>query len=253
MTDYTWDDIIINPTSDRAKEAIGKEVYFSECPGTCLFCANSKDNEYSGVLDHIKANDISQFVMTNGTSWQCIIVKKKESYEERAKKWIRDNDLKVGDYVKVIRRAKDYEDGWDSCWTKGMDDFVGKVIPVLTIGEARGVLISLRCCEWIGCDFPYFVLEKVEEPKPEYVPFESPQEFISAYSKTCKEAMPDTESMLSGFGMWLKCGEHYESVTYIHNKGIAVDDVSKSWRTLFNSYTFLDGSPCGKLVEESNA
>lgn len=161
---YTWEDIIIDPTSDRAKEAVGKQVYYSQFPNGCLLKANNDDRFNQEILISIDPkNSLGSFIV-NGNPYACIIVKK-------------------------------------------------------------------------------------EEPK-KYVPFESLQEFISAYSKAHKEAMPDTESMLSSFGMWLKGGEHYELVTYIHNNGIIIDDISINWKTLFDFYKFLDGSPCGRLMED---
>ena len=167
MAEYTYKDIIIDPISEEAKNAIGEGCYFGSNPKTVLDFANCNEKKFLRVLECIKPEEDNPFYDYN-YGFPCIIVKK-------------------------------------------------------------------------------------EEPKPKYVPFESAEEFISAYSKARKESMPGTESMLSGFGMWLKCGEHYESVTYIHNNGIAVDDISIIWKTLFDSYTFLDGSLCGKLVEESNA
>lgn len=250
MDKYTYKDIIIDPSSEEAKNAIGKEAYYSDNPTECLEYANNDDKYHLERFNGIeKYNCPFKF---GDFSYSCLIVKKIESYEERAKKWIKENGLKKGDYVKVVRKAKDYEDGWDGRWTKERDDFIGKVIPVSDIGESTGVILSYCCCDWAGYDFPYFVLEKVE-PEPRYVPFESPQEFISAYSKASKEVMPDMESMLSKLGIWLKGSEHYELVTYIHNNGITIDDVSINWKTLFGFYTFLDGSLCGKLVEDEDA
>ena len=162
---YTWEDIIIDPTSDKAKEAVGKQVYYSQFPNGCLLKANNDDRFNQEILTSIDPkNSLGSFIV-NGNPYACIIVKKEGS-------------------------------------------------------------------------------------KPKYVPFESQHEFISACYKANKEIIIDTESMLSSFGMWLKCGEHYELVTYIHNKGITIDDVSINWRTLFESYTFLDGSPCGRLMED---
>lgn len=166
MTEYTWDDIIINPNSEEAKNAIGKECYFSKRPFLCLQHANENDESFLGIVESSMEKD-EPFGIEDGSNWTCIIVKK-------------------------------------------------------------------------------------EEPEPKYVPFESPQEFISAYYKASKEVMQDTESMLSNFGMWLKGGEHYELVTHIHNNGIIIDDISINWKTLFDFYKFLDGSLCGKLMEDNN-
>ena len=245
MAKYTYKDVIIDPSSEEAKNAIGKEAYYSDNPTECLEYANNDDKYHLERFNGIEKYNCP-FIFGN-FNFSCLIVKKEEPYEERAKKWIKENGLKKGDYVKVIRKAKDYEDGWDSRWTKERDDFIGKVIPVSDIGESTGVILSYCCCDWAGYDFPYFVLEKVE-PEPKYVPFESPQEFISAYNKASKEVRSDTESMLSKLGIWLKGSEHYELVTYIYNKGITIDDVSINWKTLFDFYTFLDGSPVGKEV-----
>ena len=245
MAEYTYKDIIIDPSSEEAKNAIGKEAYYSDNPTECLKYANNDDKyhleRFNGIEKYNCPFNFGDF------NFSCLIVKKEEPYEERAKKWIKENGLKKGDYVKVVRKAKDYEDGWDGRWTKERDDFIGKVILVSDIGESTGVILSYCCCDWAGYDFPYFVLEKVE-PELKYVPFESPQEFISAYNKASKEVMSDTESMLSKLGIWLKGSEHYELVTYIYNNGITIDDVSINWKTLFDFYTFLDGSPVGKEV-----
>ena len=245
MDKYTYKDIIIDPSSEEAKNAIGKEAYYSDNPTECLEYANNDDKyhleRFNSIENYNCPFNFGDF------NYSCLIVKKIEPYEERAKKWIKENGLKKGDYVKVTRRAKDYEDGWDGRWTKERDDFIGKVIPVSDIGESTGVILSYCCCDWAGYDFPYFVLEKVEL-EPKYVPFESPQEFISAYNKASKEVMSDTESMLLNSGMWLKWRDHYVGITYISKQGVNYGVEFLDWDKLLDEYTFLDGSPVGKEV-----
>ena len=90
------------------------------------------------------------------------------------------------------------------------------------------------------------IILKKEEPKPKYVPFESPQEFISAYSKASKEVMPDTESMLLNSGMWLKWQDTYVGITYISRHGVNYGAEFLDWDELLDEYMFLDGSPVGK-------
>lgn len=245
MDKYTYKDVIIDPTSEEAKNAIGKEAYYSDNPTDCLAYANNDDKNHLERFNSIeKYNCPFNFGDFN---YSCLIVKKKEPYVEQAKKWIKENELKAGDYIKVLRKAEDHENGWGLFWIAEMDNCVGKTLRVDTIdSDEYGILLGRY-------RFPYFVLEKVEEPKSEYVPFKSAEEFISAYANADNAIRSSTELQLSQFGMWLKCCEHYELVTYIHNKGITIDDVSINWKTLFNSYTFLDGSSCGKLVEESDA
>ena len=66
--------------------------------------------------------------------------------------------LKVGDKVKVTRKAEDYENGWGDIWDdESMDDSVGKVFEITSDAQYGGGF--LLNSNW----YPYFVLEKVEE------------------------------------------------------------------------------------------
>ena len=261
MAKYTYSNIIINPIQKGIESLIGKEVYFHNNPSLCLENANEKSTSNLGILVEISKNSIVPFRIEQkcGTcahtcAHACIIVKKEEPYEERAKKWIKENGLKKGDYVKVVRKAKDYEDGWDGRWTKERDDFIGKVIPVSDIGESTGVILSYCFCDWAGYDFPYFVLEKVEEPpKPKYVPFESKEEFIDAFHYHDNANYSETEDILLNYGIWLKSIEYdYGLVTRITDNAIKVGNSSLNWKYLLDHYMFLDDSPCGRLVEEKH-
>ena len=40
MEEYTYDNVIINPTQEDVESLIGKEVYFQDNPWLCLKCAN---------------------------------------------------------------------------------------------------------------------------------------------------------------------------------------------------------------------
>ena len=112
------------------------------------------------------------------------------------------------------------------------------------------------------------IIIKKEEPK-KYVPFETLDEFIESYKKV-KERIDysNSEDYIAICGMWLKDKDRdvYCLVTEIWNYGVVVGDsrmnttkdgdeyftineVTK-WKTLLREYTFLDGSPCGKEVEE---
>lgn len=81
--------------------------------------------------------------------------------------------LKVGDFVKVTREAKNYEAGWDKNWNSYKSQavgFIGRIIGDMGSCGFR-VRINGAACE---CDlnFPYFVLEKVEKPTHEFKPFD---------------------------------------------------------------------------------
>ena len=112
------------------------------------------------------------------------------------------------------------------------------------------------------------IIIKKEEPKPEYVPFESKEEFIEAYHYHDNAKYSETEDILMNYGMWLwsEVDGSYKLVTEIWNAGVVIGDDkmritneeghidvfndTTSWVKLFSEYRFLDGSHCGKEVEE---
>lgn len=177
MAEYTYKDIIIDPESEEAKNAIGKEVYYTNWPMDLLkFAIEDKDK---GILTIASGLGF----LVNDTFWQCIIVKK-------------------------------------------------------------------------------------EPPKPKYVPFETLDEFIESYKKSEERIdYSNAEDYIASCGMWLKDTDRdaYCLVTEIWNYGVVVGDsrintikdgdeyytineVTK-WETLLREYTFLDSTPCGKLME----
>ena len=93
---------------------------------------------------------------------------------------------------------------------------------------------------------------KKEEPK-KYVPFESKEEFIEAFHYHDNANYSETEDILMNYGMWLKDKNSHEIflVTGVFNQSIHICDFDsdESWGELLNEYTFLDGSPCGRLKE----
>jgi len=62
--------------------------------------------------------------------------------------------IKVGDRVKVLRRAKSGEMGWHNYWVEGMDEMIGKEYTVMGVDDL-GIVLN-RCTY-----FPFFVLEKI--------------------------------------------------------------------------------------------
>lgn len=71
--------------------------------------------------------------------------------------------IKVGDTVKVLRKAKDDEMGWSNSWTIDMDGSIGKTFTVKRDDDYAG--FRLDNSGW-GQSFPFFVLEKVVPPVP---------------------------------------------------------------------------------------
>ena len=66
--------------------------------------------------------------------------------------------IKVGDRVRVTRKAESYEGGWGFMWAETMDALIGKTLPVLEVFPEDGVMCGSFMCAYI---FPYFVLEKI--------------------------------------------------------------------------------------------
>ena len=94
------------------------------------------------------------------------------------------------------------------------------------------------------------IIEKKEEPKPEYSEFESQEEFIEAFYYHDNDKYSETDDILLNYGMWLKSIEYdYGLVTRITDNAIKVGNSSLNWTYLLDHYTFLDGLPCGKLKE----
>ena len=75
MAKYTWDDIIINPTTKKVEQLIGKQVYFSGTPTRCLYYANHDMEDWCGYLETIDLEEEDPFVVCK-YHWSCIIVKK---------------------------------------------------------------------------------------------------------------------------------------------------------------------------------
>lgn len=247
MAEYTYEDIIMDPEDPRLEGAIGKECYFADYPK--LLLENARSSSWticSFSLREICKNAKYPFVDKDGHSWTLTIIKKEPCYEDQVKQWIEENNLKVGDYVKVTRRAENHADGLDDYWYDLMRDSVGKILKVKEISN----FIMLDN----GINYPYFVLEKVEEPK-KYVPFETLDEFIESYKKaeeriTCS----NTRDYIASCGMWLRFNNDDVicAVTEIWTDGVFIghDHMKIKWEELFNFYTFMDDTPCGKEVEE---
>ena len=97
------------------------------------------------------------------------------------------------------------------------------------------------------------IIVKKEEPKPEYIPFQDGREFFNSYLSV-ESRLEKEDYFLSNHGIWLMDCENgnYFLVTEIWGDGVVLgsNQFTTSWNDLSNDYTFLDGSPCRKEVEE---
>lgn len=233
MSEYTYSDVIVDPEDPRVE--IGKEYYFGDNVGALLHGART--GWTTGVLCDVgKVTDEYSPFYNGSSGFSCIIRKKKLSYVERQTKWIVDNDVKKGDKMRVTRKAYNNEDGWNNSWVGGMDDWVGKVFEVCSIHHESGIRLEDDCGEF--WNFPYFVLEKVEEPEQKYVPFDLSEEEDRARLR----------------GAWLKLKKHSNEVMvkaiYPFFNKVSIDNEEVFPDFLLENYEFLDGTPCGKLAEE---
>ena len=99
------------------------------------------------------------------------------------------------------------------------------------------------------------IIIKKEEPKPKYVPFETLDEFIESYKKAEERIdCSNIEGYIASYGMWLRFNNDDVlcAVTEIWTDGVFLghDHMKIKWEELFNFYNFLDGTPCGKEVED---
>ena len=167
MAEYTYKDIIIDPTSEEAKNAVGEGCYFGSNPKTVLDFANCNEKKFLRVLECIKPEEDNPFY-----------------------------DYKYG--------------------------------------------------------FPCIIVKK-EEPK-KYVPFETLDEFIESYKKAEERIdYTNTRDYIASCGMWLRFNNDDVicAVTEIWTDGVFIghDHIKIKWEELFNFYTFMNGSPCGKLMD----
>lgn len=83
MAEYTYEDVIIDPTSDEAKNCIGKMVYYSDNPNGCVSSANNSNGTHCGILRGIEAGKRCPFVLESSVhAWACIIPKKEKPKPE---------------------------------------------------------------------------------------------------------------------------------------------------------------------------
>ena len=110
-----------------------------------------------------------------------------------------------------------------------------------------------------------FIIIKKEEPKSHYEPFASIEEFLTDYFKSVANS-ECIQKTISSTGIWLKHNDAFLLVVEIWDRGVVVgngkmetmnigDDTYLTtnfitdWHELYEKYTFLDGSPCGKEVK----
>lgn len=114
------------------------------------------------------------------------------------------------------------------------------------------------------------IIIKKEEPKPnpKDIPFQDGREFFNYYL-SAESRLEKEDYFLSNHGIWLKAKDADDAlfmVTEIWSYGVVFSCDMKTteelegeyltinepttWEQLLRGYTFIDGSPCGKEVED---
>lgn len=158
--------------------------------------------------------------------------------------------------------------------TPGLERLIGKKVyygtaPLDCLKRANkdyevGILREIRkdcLCPFLvevpnGMIFNYVcIIPKKEEPKPKpkYVPFQDGREFFNSYLSV-ESRLKKEDYLLSNHGIWLMDCENgdYFLVTEIWGDGVVLgsNQTTTHWDDLLEEFIFLDGSPCGKEVEE---
>lgn len=245
MNEYTYKDVIIDPEDPRVE--IGAYYYYGVNAVSALERANEGKNEkkltwiYNGDdFDQQYIFGFNDEKYGDGMLFTSFLIRKKEpSYEDRQAEWVKENNIKVGDWVKIVRKFSRGEDGFGYCFIdKKMEILIGKICKINSI-DIHGIYVydedESDCYLW-----PYFCLEKVEEPEKKYVPFDLSKEEDRAKLRGAwvrKKEAPFLEQEIAGLSTNVQ-------LVFLN------DVISVGVFNLLEEYEFTDGTPCGKLVED---
>ena len=165
--------------------------------------------------------------------------------------------------------------------TEGIESLIGKEVyfydnPYLCLKAANkksasnsGILVSIYKdsinpfyvkCKSGSYQYPC-IIEKKEEPEPEFVPFASADEFLDEFDEANYSIAHGTleNRVLEYGGVWLKSKKDDSlcMVAGICDNGLVICDkertisdpivynVKMSWTEILADFVFLDGTPCG--------
>jgi len=66
-------------------------------------------------------------------------------------------NVNVGDQLRILRKADNFELGWESFWTAEMDELVGHIVTVDSF-DTNSLLVSYSMKTW---SIPFFICEKI--------------------------------------------------------------------------------------------
>lgn len=103
----------------------------------------------------------------------------KEKYSQAQEAFIDLTELTVGSKVKILRKAKSYEHGWDQMWYDAiMDKRIGNTLSITNIHPFKGIQLD----SW---NYPFFVLEVISNPKklPDPIPLNSNNDYRAFFNE----------------------------------------------------------------------
>jgi len=104
----------------------------------------------------------TNIIEQNGKRYRVTIVEEVEvETVEDYLKGHKASGLKVGDKVRVLRKAENFEGGWNGTWFPDKTQCIGKEYEIKEDNNGSGFA-------FYGWHFPYFVLEKVEKEVKSY-------------------------------------------------------------------------------------
>jgi hypothetical protein len=71
-------------------------------------------------------------------------------------------NFKVGDKVKLLRKADYFELGWPNIWASSANDYIGQIGEIINISSNGNIKVSFSSESTIDYHYPFFVLELVE-------------------------------------------------------------------------------------------
>ncbi len=88
------------------------------------------------------------------------------NYCERQQEWVKKHKLKEGDKIRVVKKAKSYDNGWNNLWNDTMDKFINKECIFCGYSVNSIQVKNKELDDWFN--FPYFVLEPINDNQVTY-------------------------------------------------------------------------------------
>lgn len=161
--EYTYADVIIDPNDPRVE--IGAEYYWGASPRDTIDRANNKGGALPlFLIDREKEHTFPFYFCQGSLEGGSHFLIRKKAYVEKQAEWIKTNDIKAGDKVRIIREFYDSEDSFSYIFHfPEMKRLIGKICEICSLWtDGIKVFNEDKSFTWI---WPFFCLEKVEEPE----------------------------------------------------------------------------------------